>query len=1031
MVRREIRVLVAFGLLFVPACSGGGGGGGSSGSGELSLVRASNGFGQLLPHQVVDTSTQKVVAIRTQRDLIDHVTAANPIRPVTPWPTAAQLPSGASGNHYVYVEFDRAIDVEVVLSNAPGTGGGGLLGPLTVVSVDPGAPWQSTPVAGRAFIGGRSYHGPDPANPPNLALQQLVQLNQAGQLVAAPVGGETPGLGFPGTESAAGFPDATVLVSDRTLVFVADSDDDLSTHEAFPAGRQILLRATTALSGANGGVLRNRVLAAATVGTDDLPPEALVTPPPTASPISIPSFAETGVDPETSITLEFTEPLQPFSVGSLPGGAPPNPSSSIEVKFGPALQRTSVPFTVLPPSVYDLSRWELTMAFAFPGSGPVAAGCSTFATIDITVHPNQLVDLAAQPNDNQLAADTFFTTGEGPGLVNAPVSPDAIYVGRMGTPGGVSVIDLNGFGAGTGDPGRSNFPNNPNLGHMPNLFPPLVPGTCTVDGGSAGAFTLTTDSSLDDLVLRPPLVSGVGDMMIGAALDLVYHNSSEATGCRSDPGNICALTGKKRILGVVVGKTIVPGTPPNVVVAGGANLISWAPHPNPPPLVFPPLCIQPFIGGQEPTSIASLASGLTNLLPANGNALGDPLNGIPPSGLLAENQNAFFVGPDLPSNPNIGSCLDYMIRQQIGHFLYIVDPQRREVVVVNSNRFTVLDRIPLSDPTKLAMSPNLDMLAVTNRKAGNVSFIDIDPRSSSFHQVVATTSVGAGPRGIAWDPGNEDILVCNEDEGSVSILSAFSFQVRKVVQGSLSRPFDIAITQRQTNHGFGRNVYFAWILNRNGDLALFESGPSGVNGWGYDDVVGVTPFTFQSPKRIAPDLENLNGAVYVLHENQLNPDGSQSGLAGGAVSRVRIDSASFGQLPLTGSILNPQFRDMGFSVDVSIGPAQLTGIPVDIAFDDLNNLGALVNATHPSFSASPSVPINGKAGVKTLAGVYGAPKSSRYLFLAVPSSTEGPGVVDVIDLRAGFLRTDTDARLPGVQSIPAPGCNMVVDYWRQ
>ena len=34
---------------------------------------------------------------------------------------------------------------------------------------------------------------------------------------------------------------------------------------------------------------------------------------------------------------------------------------------------------------------------------------------------------------------------------------------------------------------------------------------------------------------------------------------------------------------------------------------------------------------------------------------------------------------------------------------------------------------------------------------------------------------------------------------------------------------------------------------------------------------------------------------------------------------------------------------MGLVVDVSIGPDQLTGIPVDIAFDDQNNLGGVTN----------------------------------------------------------------------------------------
>jgi len=47
-------------------------------------------------------------------------------------------------------------------------------------------------------------------------------------------------------------------------------------------------------------------------------------------------------------------------------------------------------------------------------------------------------------------------------------------------------------------------------------------------------------------------------------------------------------------------------------------------------------------------------------------------------------------------------------------------------------------------------------------------------------------------------------------------------------------------------------------------------------------------------------------------------------------------------------------------------------------------------------------------------------KTPAFLFLAVPSSSEGPGVVDVIDL-AGLRRTDTDAYLPGIQSIPRRG----------
>ena len=51
------------------------------------------------------------------------------------------------------------------------------------------------------------------------------------------------------------------------------------------------------------------------------------------------------------------------------------------------------------------------------------------------------------------------------------------------------------------------------------------------------------------------------------------------------------------------------------------------------------------------------------------------------------------------------------IRQQVGHFLYIADRARREIIVFNSNRMTVIDRIQVPDPTSLAMGTNLDVLA--------------------------------------------------------------------------------------------------------------------------------------------------------------------------------------------------------------------------------------------------------------------------------------------------------------------------------
>jgi hypothetical protein len=1034
----------------------------------MTLIEASNGFGLMLPHQVFrpDESglpTQQLVAIRTQQDLIDNVTPSNPVLPVTEWPTTASLPDGDPGNHFIYVEFQQPISIDTVLNKSPaGQGQSGLVGPIQVLSIDPSNS-NASPVVGRGFIGGKSYFGPDPANPPNLKLEKLVEIVNVGgidRVMAVDLNNngnrtDDPGYGFPGTEDATPFPGATKLLSDNVFVFVVDSDGDMTApHETFPTGRQIRLRATSAVGATNGQGLTTPVVASATVGPDTLPPEVSVTPAPGSVPITTPAFGDTDVDPQTSVQVLFTEPVQPLTVGSLPDGSPPTLSSAVELKFGPITQETKVPFTALPPSVFDLTTWVLTPTFAFPGSGPASQQCGTFNTVTVDMVSQQFTDLAAVPNNNTLPASTFFTTGEGPGIVNAPVAPDVIYVGRTGATPGISVIDLNGFGQGTGNPnfdftynvfpqGSSNFPNNPNLiQYGPNLHPPLFPGTCTIDGGSAGVFTMTQDTSLNDLLIRPPLIQTVGDMMIGEALDIVFNNGKDTTGCQSGGGNFCAITGKKVILtALATGTTLGPPQPGQLAAAfvpGGANQINWGPHPNPPALIFPPLCQQPFIGGQEPTSIYSATPilagglGLANLL-VPGIALGNPNQGTPPSGLIATFQNSFFEGPDRASLPSSAACFSYQVRQQVGQFLYLIDRGRREIVVLNSNRFTVLDRILLPDPTDLAMGPNLDYLAVSNQNADTVSFIDINPRSATFHKVVKSTEVGRGPRGIAWEGGNEDILVCNEAENTISILSAFTFDERRVIKGHLNQPFDIVISQRQIQWGFLRNVYFAWVLNRNGDLTIFESGPNGVNGWGYDDTIGVAPFTFEKPKKIMLDPTYLGGAVWILHENMLNADGSQSGQPGGAASLLQVESAIFGTLPLTGFnfFVNPQFRDMSMKIAVSVGPSQLTGIPVDAALDDLNNLGGLSNVFHPTFSAGTPILLNGKSYVKPTGAVVVSAKTPKFLFLAVPNSSEGPGVVDVISVDSGFQRYDTNAYQSGVQSVPASGAISVADYWRQ
>ena len=142
-------------------------------------------------------------------------------------------------------------------------------------------------------------------------------------------------------------------------------------------------------------------------------------------------------------------------------------------------------------------------------------------------------------------------------VVNAPVAPDTIYIARRGPRAGISVIDLNGFGGGTGDPtydiltpiveGNSNFPNNPNVALQGALLiAPLAPGVRTETGGSAGVFTLTRNNALEDLLIERPRIapkpgSAIGDMMLGAPLDLAFNNGLPF-GCQAGGGNLCANT---------------------------------------------------------------------------------------------------------------------------------------------------------------------------------------------------------------------------------------------------------------------------------------------------------------------------------------------------------------------------------------------------------------------------------------------------------------------------------------------------------
>lgn len=1015
----------------------------------MNIQEVSHGFGLLLPHQAFKLGaggnpTAEIVPLRTIADMQANLSLTNPILPTTQWPLNAVLPNGDQGNHYLYAQFNSPLDRDTFLNGAPSAATSSQFsGTITVQATDP-VTQQTSSVRGRVFIGGFTFGGVASGSPATLEWQQWVAADTNGKPTALVVDGGTPGTGFPGTQSTGTYPGAAKLLSPNTMVFVRDEDGNLATHETFPAGQQISINITNGVGSTTGKTLVNSGLAASTVGPDVTAPEVGQSPPPFSVPSITPGNGEQGVDPAQNIIVQFTEPIQPFTVAPLPSSTPPTLGSAIQVQFGPSSSTVDVPFTIRPLSPFDLTRFELIPSFGFPGAGPTAAACTTYNRIDVTVNSGQFDDLAA--NTNKTGLSTFYSTGFGPGLVNAPVAPDAVYVARFGASVALSVIDLNGNGASTGNPaynaampmieGNSQYNNNPNVAIQGGaMTPPLTPGDCTFNGGSSGVFSLTRNSNLETRLATSPSFESVGDFMLGHALDSSFNNGPPPFGCQAGGGNLCASSGLKRPTPVQgAANSLTPAQPGQFTTApvGAENLISWAPHPNPPPLTFPPLCVSPFIGGQEPTSIDSQTAGLINLLTPGSFPQGDPTSQKPPQGMLSSEQNAFFEGPGSPQT-QITSCATYQIRQQIGNFLYVLDRIRREIVVLNSNRFNVIERIPVSDPTSMAMSPDLIYIAVSNQGTNTVSFIDIDPSSATFHEVVKTTQVGIGPSGIAWEPDNEDILCCNELDGSVSLISATSLEVRKTVANQVSAPFEVAITPRQMNFGFNRQVYFAYIIDRNGKVSIFESGPNGSGGWGMDDIVGQPPFTFPNPKAIQPDHIALISGTWIVHERALNLDGSIKGAVGtGAVTNLLFETTVAGPLPLAvqgigGALAS---REIQFRIGLSLGQNELTGIPMDIAFDNQRNLGGLANPNGSQYSAGSPALVNGKNLIRGLGGATQNNNEPALLFLAVPNSSQGGGVVDVIDLKTN-KRRDVNLYQPGVQSVSADGATLVMDYFRQ
>ena len=957
--------------------------------GDFKVVSISTGSGSVYPYRIRATDsfgnpTSTVLNIESAATLRQFVNGNNGVLPVATLPTAAVLPDGNPGSHFLHFTFSHKLDIDSILSNLlADQANSGLFGSLSILAYDPSTE-TSIAVRGRGFVNGYTYY------------------NEGGVLRRV-LAVEADGTGTRVVDArAAGFPNyagSADLVSRKSFVFIADTDDNLATAEIFPNNRLLRLVVTNAVRDSENDILEQEVGVATTVGSDPNPPQVLGY---LSTPQILPGNNQTGVDPTGSILIRFNKPVQPADVGAFFDATlftPPTGGVSLSVTAAAAT--FPVIYYADPISYGDLMNYIIKPAYNLPGQ----------SVVDITVQATTINSLNAVPIS--VPVTTRFTTGDGPGIVNAPVAPEAIYVGIGGAEPGVSVIDLNGLGQGTGDINNTRWPLNPNIG-VAGVVPPMAPGTSNLDAGSGGTLTLTRDTNGNTRLLRDPILSDVTDIHVGAPLDLIYNNE-----------NINRNASRSNQINELLG------------IAMAGNVITQPPVPNPPRLVFPPPNPNRAIFGEEPAVKSSLGPPgalITGGPPATCAAVGLNLlvRGNPFStvqnelGIYGTNFMGVFVGPQPPpgSPPPPPPFCPFTSRQQVGHFLYVLDRDNRQVLVVNSNRFTVLDTIQLSDPVSMAMAPNMTRLAVTNFASSSVSFIDIDPTSSTFHQVVAETRVESGPTGVSWQPDGEDILVLSTDANFLTVISALDFTVRRTLGGFLNAPIDVICTERYIGNGNNSGVYNAYVLNSNGTIAIYESGPDGVNGIGYNDIIGsVTNVAFPRARSMAYDMQTGLGGVFIGHTDD-------NGL--GQVSRLALTSTPNGPLQLNpisgGFILPPTFRQKEWNVTQRIGgltattPVRdlMTGNSIiDLCFDDLINFGGYTgqaNLYAPSFVSTPYTH-SGKHVLKNANGAFLRASNPRLLFVALSDV----GNVDVFEILTGTR----------IATIAVPGVRVVSNYWRQ
>ena len=403
-----------------------------------------------------------------------------------PMPVLPKFANG--GNQFIKIDFpmkitSKKIKKTLVKNSGLLAGNSFLTANLQITDEN------STHVAGVAFIGGKS-------------VQATAEGKKAKKMA-----------NFPAWVNSKG---KSLLVGKDTLAYIADTDDDLQTIEAFSPGgnpeESTAAEVRVRLNEVGGVIVNGYWVLKVGDGTGQLPaqPKPTITSFSAKHPLTPPAMKNGNpvVESFTNFIVEYSEPIVPESVGwnaseisKFNATNPviplvyngntvviPNPDN-VQVPFYPNFTITAtpngvatftVPFNVRPINPNNLSQFVFNPLIDLAGDIDLTlTGIAETSNNNATTLPSgQGIPSSATSlydvrfDDNSAAASTMFHTFGTRAFVNVPVAPQALYYAPLsGT--GLGAINLNGQGY------ETNAPSTEKLLILTNL---AQASTCVVGG---------------------------------------------------------------------------------------------------------------------------------------------------------------------------------------------------------------------------------------------------------------------------------------------------------------------------------------------------------------------------------------------------------------------------------------------------------------------------------------------------------------------------------------------------------------------